>query len=190
MVNLIGGGSSLETVVSDMNKNLLEIKGSETTQIFKDETGTRRVLLGKGADGFYGLKVSQPNFDVFTAEDDELIFNSGQNVFKIVKVGTFTMSKDASDNYNVTDADVDPSLYHNLGFAPGIVAFWYFDPYYFPDPFFQVNRTSGALDLHLRASVDDTRVIGEIVAPTDGTDYAGAASYTCKYYLLQETASA
>jgi hypothetical protein len=72
----IGGGSSLEGIVNDINQNIFELKNREVTQIFKDDTGARRVLLGKGADGFYGIKVSKANKDVYDVSDDDLLFSS------------------------------------------------------------------------------------------------------------------
>lgn len=69
-----------------------QVQAREVTQVFKDDIdSTRRVLLGKGADGFYGLKVSPPGVDVYTAADSELVFNSNQNVLKIVATGTISM---------------------------------------------------------------------------------------------------
>jgi hypothetical protein len=57
-----------------------------------------RILLGFQKDGFgtgvdYGLKISKDGEDVKTASNDNLIFNSAQNVFKIVGAGTMTVNK-------------------------------------------------------------------------------------------------
>jgi hypothetical protein len=109
---LIGAGSDLASTQTQMNKNILELKNNETTQIFKDDTGTRRVLLGKGENGFYGLKVSKDGEDVFTAGDDQLIFNSTQNVFKIVATDSVEWTPVLSSGIDTLTID------HNLGYVP------------------------------------------------------------------------
>lgn len=115
---LLGGGSDLATVVSDVNQNILELKGRELTEFFKDDSGTRRVLLGKGADGFYGLKVSPEGTDVYTATDAELIFNSDQNVFKILDKPTVSFSISSGAGGATSSFFYD----HNLGYRPLVLA--------------------------------------------------------------------
>jgi hypothetical protein len=112
---LLGGGSDLNTVVNDMNSNILQLKNNETTEFFNDANGIRRVLLGQGANSFYGLKVSQPNIDVYTALDNQLIFNSNQNTFKIVNKfsASFTVTSGSSSAASTTF-----SINHGLGYTP------------------------------------------------------------------------
>lgn len=120
MVRLIGGGSSLESVINDINTNFLDLQGKERVQVFKDDDGQRRVLLGKGADGFYGLKVSQPGKDVYTADDDELVFNSNQNMFKIVSTGTLTVT---TPNPMIDGGIYTASVAHNQSNVPAFMGF-------------------------------------------------------------------
>ena len=64
-----------------------------------------RVSLGLLSDGSYGLKVSPENVDVLTADDSELIFNSSQNVFKIVLTDTVTLTRGALDDLQAVTYD-------------------------------------------------------------------------------------
>lgn len=118
---LIGAGSDLSSTQTQINKNLLELKNNETTTVFKDDAGTRRVLLGKGADGFYGVKVSQEGIDVYSAADNELVFNSSQNVFKVSEAGTVSL---ASQSVGAgLSVDQKFTIPHDLGRVPAFNAF-------------------------------------------------------------------
>lgn len=79
---LLGGSSTLPTIVSDMNTNILELKNQDVTKIFKDDTGTPVVILDKN-----GLRTTLPGsgVDVTTATNAQLTGNSNQDIFKIVK---------------------------------------------------------------------------------------------------------
>lgn len=199
---LLGGGSDLATVVSDVNQNILELKGREVTEIFKDDSGTRRVLLGKGANGFYGLKVSPEGTDVYTAADDELIFNSDQNVFKIVETGTATVPL-ISMGAGVSNASQSVTVTHNLGYTPICIAY-------------AVDRDGKLIQLPLlngrryinleavlpgagivmapysvaQAEVTTTTVVFSNYAANSNMGSGSTVSaLNIKYYLLQETAS-
>ena len=164
-----------------------ELYARQTTEIFKDGTGQRRVLLGKGASDFYGLKVSKPGYDVYTATDSQLIFNSAQNVFKIVSTATVSITASATSN-NVT------TISHGLSYVPIIVAF------------LNAGLAGGAVrtplptwttlnrdDINhvvnfrtwINAEVDATNVYIDFINSTAST--VGPLSIT--YYLLQESAA-
>lgn len=191
---LLGGGSDLNGVVSDMNQNILELKGREVTEVFKDDTGVRRVLSGKRGDD-YGLFVSKPTFDVFTAADDELIFNSGQNVFKIVQSGTIESPalSIADPGAQYASDDAITSLEHGLGYKPAVIGYldnlgvYYQLPFYFP----RGTGTSAAIAWpFLQISVDDTNVnLNFNVTVFDQSWSSTVGDFTVKYYLLQETAN-
>lgn len=72
-----------------------------TTQGFlvTDSQGVRRLLAGVFPDGSIKIKLSQATFDVTTATDDQLIWSSDFNSFKIVETGTTSIQ--GADN-NVT----------------------------------------------------------------------------------------
>ena len=170
--------------LNQINDLARTVAARERTQIFKDDAGTRRVLLGKGLNDFYGLKVSPAGTDVYDAADDDLIFNSNQNVFKIVLKDTITLTKDASDSYNAVAYD------HNLGYSPACIAFIDYGSVDSPLPRSAFNQTSGILNEYVGfQDVGTVQVVFEVVAPSAGTAYALASSYDITFYLLQETAN-
>ncbi len=106
--------------------------------IFTDSPG-RRILtqddnqvnvvsmgnIGLDSSGtqLWGLKVAKPGVDVTTATDSQLVFNSQQNVFKIVKEGTVPIL--ISYVHDVSRPDLAYSygtVQHSLGFTPLVVA--------------------------------------------------------------------
>lgn len=113
-------------LITDMFR---EVYARETTEVYKDDTGTRRVLIGKGADGFYGLKVSKPGFDVYDTADVNLGFNSDTPTLRLLQQDTFqitptilttgtqaTFTKTVSFNQSVTDVTA-------AGLTPVVLAF-------------------------------------------------------------------
>lgn len=190
---LIGAGSDLSGTQTQMNKNILELQNNERTTIFKDDTGTRRVLMGKGPNGFYGLKVSKDTFDVYDAADEDLVFNSGQNVFKIVQSGTTEtpgISLNTGGAFYGADSNTT-TVTHNLGYIPAAMVYIDNGTYYEP--------VSGGLDwsqvgaaafflLGYGFTVNDTslRIYTRCFGYNTNQTEPG---YTVKYYLLQETAN-
>lgn len=52
------------SLVSAINENLAALQSLSRTQVFKDETGVNRIILGKLPDGTWGLVISKPTYDV------------------------------------------------------------------------------------------------------------------------------
>lgn len=103
----------------------LSVDSANVRIITTDIDGTPRVIMGAtGIDSAtgatqYGLKVSKPGFDATTATDSELVFNSNQNVFKIVRVVEFSYTMTAADlvaNY------VMLTIPHGLDTIPQVTA--------------------------------------------------------------------
>lgn len=57
-------GMDMATMIAAINENFALLENINRTQIFKDETGTKRIILGRLPDGTYGMIVSKPNIDV------------------------------------------------------------------------------------------------------------------------------
>lgn len=190
MSRALSSQDSLERNLGVISDFMREQEGMKVTQIFKDDTGTRRVLLGKGKDGFYGLKVSQPGVDVYDAGDDELVFNSQQNVFKIVDTDTVDIS---SSGATVTTTEIE----HGLGFAPIPLAFLngvsitdVGTGLNLPLPTFQnlnIDTVNQVVQDRVRIIVaaNDTKLFLSILNSTGGA----VGPLTIRYYLLQETAN-
>jgi hypothetical protein len=189
----IGGGSSLEGIVNDINQNIFELKNREVTQIFKDDTGTRRILLGKGTDNFYGMKVSQPSFDVYTAEDDELIFNSDQNNLKVALSGEASgLVSSLTENATATT-----TVAHNLGFVPAAIVYvngtgstYLTSGRYYVTPT-AVSIKVGA-NYHpgiiFEYQLDATNLYLTVTNRSTASPITDVGTVNWKYYLLQETA--
>ena len=184
----VSTSNSDDSNMNQINDLARTVRASERTQIFKDDAGTRRVLLGKGKDDFYGLKVSPAGTDVYDAADDDLIFNSNQNVFKIVTSGTHVLTRPAG---NTSESD---SVAHGLSYIPIVIfnveqtttqpGVWYSGAQNV-----RVNYTSGIIVEMPIVTVDDTNVIFSTIAPSAGGEHALEKTFTFKYYLLQETAN-
>ncbi len=144
-----------------------------------------RVSLGLLADGSYGLKVSQEGIDVLTAGDDELVFNSGQNVLKIVDKNTVTLTRTAGDFTELV------AYTHSLGYVPAVFAFIELGPTaHTPIPYILVDGTTGIINNIVKVSdVDNTQVLFSATAPSAGTSFGTTTTYVITFYLLQETAN-
>lgn len=78
----------------------------------------RLLLLADGVD-FY-LKISDDGIDVLTGTDDQMIFNSNNNLFKIVDKGIATVS--LGFNANGTQVSGSDNVAHSLGYEPLVLA--------------------------------------------------------------------
>lgn len=161
-------------------------------QIIAVQDGENKAAMGfYGSANKFGLKVAQNGIDVLTATDDQLIFNSENNVFKIVKVMdvSVTINSPSSVTASTTTA-------HNLGFTPAYVAFITPDAS-FPTPIssnngpnpFPIIGTGGSLPFliaQLQVTVNESSVFFSIVT---GTGVSGTFTNTARVYLMQETAN-
>lgn len=192
----VSGDASNGQIANSVNSLIRDVEGMQTTQIFKDDAGTRRVLLGRGANGFYGLKVSEDGIDVFDAADEDLVFNSNNNVFKIVSSGfinspAVTIAAPGAGNFG-TDTQYSANVSHGLGYAPIVLGFTADGGYYKPLPL--AGSTAGsatsAFWQELFVVADATNVyVGYHIMTYGQAISAAAGFYRVKYYLLQESAS-
>lgn len=172
--------------INQINNTIREVNAMQEVQIFKDDTGTRRVLFGRGPDGFYGLKVSQPNYDVWTASNDQLVFNSDNNVFKVVDTGTLTV------NYAASAGQATATYTHNLGYIPAGIVYLLPDSasYYQPTPLIVSSTSTGAVLQVFDWYVDDTQLTVRFTKNNVvGSGYASASTAEFKFYLFRETAN-
>lgn len=169
--------------VTDSLKGKLTFEQSKNRIIGRDSDNLARLLILADGTNFV-MKVAKPTFDVLTTGDANLIFNSSQNVFKIVGSGTILAAKAVNTTFQATTAA------HGLGYTPAIMSFIPAGGSdYIPTPFIQINQTSGIVDELTRVVVDNTNVKVQIYTPSAGSSYAGSLSRLVKYYLLQETAT-
>lgn len=191
----LNSASSQAAITNAINDISRDLKNKESVQVFKDDTGQRRVLLGKGKDDFYGLKVSQPGFDVFEASDDELAFNSNNNVFKVVASGeleipAFTVVIPAG---TANDGVASVTYTHDLGYIPSVMAFFAEGGTRSPIPATEVGITgpNDVSTFEVYPIVDDEILtIFAVFAAysTAGTSITNSP-ITIKFYLFRETAN-
>lgn len=180
-------GMDQATMAAVINENFLALEQMSIQHTVKDKTGVTRILLGQGGDNFAGLKVSKPTFDVNKATASELIFSSDNNVFKIVRTDTVTVTRSAG-----TSVGSNSISYSDLGFVPAFLAFSSSTPL----PIVSTDTSGGSagvitqkIDAVINTFTEE--ITFRIIAP----DFIGntirtlGANATIRYYLLQETAN-
>lgn len=57
-------GADMNMLLQAVNANFRQVAESNRTNIITDESGNRRILLGKTPSGSYGLYITKPGKDV------------------------------------------------------------------------------------------------------------------------------
>jgi hypothetical protein len=177
--NIFTDSSNRRIMVQDDN----QVNTVELGNIGMDSSGTQ----------LWGLKVAQPGVDVTTAADNQLIFNSQQDVFKIVKSGPVSLTIPAG--YGVGSV-YTVTVNHNLGFIPAHLV--YFNPgpalgftnseyLTLPWSYLETGITAdGAVILiQFTAFATATQLTIQAVTCTTSGFFNGDIPF--KYYLLQES---
>lgn len=168
-----------------------------------DRSGVPLARFGNFPDGSIALKVAKPGFDVRTATDEQLVFNSGQDIFKIIVAGTHTFPAISSVGAN-GEVDQSVTIPHNLGFVPSYQAFAqvynsgaavfksfpanYYVPFGFSINFGDVLATQ--MNNLLGSGIDAFNLyLGRAAQNGDGSNAHPASQVFVKYYILQETAT-
>lgn len=187
--------------VNSAGDNQLILKDTYNQRIYYDADGTPTVLLGQRESVTpiqLGLFVSQPGIDVTQATDEQLIFNSGQDVFKIVGTGTITTS-----SYSITDPGV--GTYNNFGgtnqfiefdldFVPGFIGFVQANSSVeFPVPWISMATGGSGTGFTLRTIqmfiIGDRLEVSDITLATGTSVAMSVTGLPVRYYLIQETAA-
>lgn len=101
--------------VYDDKNDLRIIAGKTPTEDYGlavyDDTDTMRLLAGKYSNGGIKIKLSQTGYDVTTATDNQLIWSSDFNMFKIIQTGTVSTSAFdvVASSYDSSQVTVDIS---------------------------------------------------------------------------------
>ena len=190
-------GTDFEQSKPIINEAFAAIDGENRTKIIKNGN-TPKLLMGYQKDGFgtgvdYGLKIAKEGYDVTTATDAQMAFNSAFNTFKVVQMGTLRTTI-GSDAVTLTAA-------HGLGYTPAIIAYVEVD-YANADtgllagsraptgthlqvPHFEFDGSTFGCVAYVQVNVDSTNVKARVFSYHPDTD----GTYTITYYLLQETAN-
>jgi len=172
-------------------------------QIIAVQNGENKAIFGfYGAANKFGFKVAEDGTDVLTATDDQLLFNSEQNTFKIVQSGvqeiSYSMGAVTAGNY-INAIIGSATINHNLGYKPALLVYSntaldanYWAPVSYGSVDYPVSLSSVNGTFWHNVKVDETRLTLSYVATfyvSSGSfgPYSGTLSY--RYYLLQETAT-
>lgn len=158
--------------------------------------------FGTFPDGTTALKIAKPGNDVRYAPNSQLIFNSNQDVFKIVISDTYTFPA-IGGVPPLTENDQQFSVAHNLGTVPAFLTFLQVNnggnpvTTNFPSTYF-VSFTNSVSFGELGANANlNTVYVGVDSANLylsrsayngDNSKTYSASPVTVRYYILQETA--
>lgn len=161
-----------------------------------------RVVMGLLPDGSYGLKVSSEGTDVLSAADSELIFNSGQNVFKIVATGTATIPAVTMSTSATANGQSSVVIAHGQSSVPAVLSYiidrsgkYQQIPYSDADQLGWFALAGGGAAIYfasyIYAQTDATNVTFTHYATNinKGTSGDSRPATTVRYYILQETAN-
>lgn len=161
-----------------------------------------RTFAGNHPTYGQGFFVSKAGSDASSATGNDLIFNSSQDIFKIVSSGTVTVSGSYSHGTGSQNTIINTqTITHSLGFAPVMLVFVYNPNIGIYEP-----ASSGSLatdDVGISFSstynlafvrvfgVDSSTATFSIryKAYLSAGSTSGSISETYKYFLLQETAT-
>ncbi len=181
----IPGTTNLGLYSVDSNSHTTAVLGKQSdgsnSLKFFDANNVGLAQFGKFTDGTTALKVAQPNIEVGTATNSQLIFNSSQDIFKIVLTGTATIPAIATNGY------AHVTVTHNLGYKPGVIAFTTYGGTNYPLPYLDIDNNGLVLQLVNAQNITNTTIDFWQALPST-TVPQGAAAAPVKYYLLQETA--
>lgn len=194
-----------------INKNFAELDNETVKKLYDDSTGTHRIFIDASVPV---IKISKAGVDVTTATDDQLTFNSQQNVFKIVKkISTAIPAWNTTYNGVTTYGGSQIIVPHGLTFTPivnayakaeivdiatsNILASTYvplpiipaqssnFNQYWFPD----VANINSYLGVSIVFGVTDTNIYLSAYMVATGNHAASMAAIPVTLFLLQESAT-
>lgn len=143
------------------------------------------------------VKIAKTGFDAKTATGSNLVFNSNQDILKVVLTGTAVINVPSSTN----DFAQLTTINHNLGFKPAVLAYMLPPVTYatginnVPLPFFDYTLFDSSNAANIRGwhinglgditSISETIVTFRLAFVNNFSSYIG--NWTFKYYLLQES---
>lgn len=184
--------------ISDATTQTGFISQKNQQVIAYDGTANKALMGYNSALNKWGFFVADDGVDVTTNSDpSQLIFNSSQDMFKIVQTGTTTKSPPSSwSNGNVQTITIS----HGLGFKPAFLVYvtnpdlsgvGYINSNNLTNLPSTIYVTSGGSSIIIStADVDTSNLYIHLLNLSGGTASGlDAYTWTYKYYILQETAS-
>lgn len=178
--------------VNQASDKQLVYKDDFSTKVYYDTTNSR-IVEGLLPDGTYGMWVSKPGRnadDINAVADDSLIFNSNQNIFRIVDTGTTSVTV---PNPFPSGSTVTATVPHSQGRPPSFSAYvnlpFIVNPSFPSDTIYGIPAVLGAV-VSVNVRADSNNIYFEVmnifssgIADINGT-------WLFKYYILQETSEA
>lgn len=168
---------------------------SGNEQIVVEDNSVPTVLMGKQPNFGLGFYVSSGKDVTTITNGDDFIFNSNQDIFKIVTTGQATIPSiaftAAAGQYNVINSTT-VTLAHGLGYIPAFIAFENGGGLTYSivgkPQIWSGGGTTGFTETWISVATDATNVY--LFATAFGfNDSRTVGSWSVKYYLLQETAN-
>lgn len=189
--------TDVNNLINAYNAGRIDFNNFNTPLIIPDANGIPNVMLGpRQVNNQRGLFIAKPGVNVVTATDDQLIFNSSQNIFKIVTTGTGvtpSSSVGASPGWGVFSLSPITQA-HSLSFVPIVMGFVQVGSKYVLMPYTFFSSTGaniGTFETPV-VSADATNVYINtdcIINVTSGSPSVNIGGRNVKYYLLQESAA-
>lgn len=171
-------------------------------QIIVADDMSPRVLMGNQATFGEGFYVSQSGIDATTNTDpSQWIFNSNQDIFKIVQTGITSTPVVSATNFttNTSEGDAINTIPHGLSFTPVVISVIQdpsgvsYQPMPYSDP--EAGGTGGGIQVATYyTTADNTNIYIRARVVAFGGYYGTNPNFTLnsrivKYFLLQETVS-
>lgn len=216
----LGTGADFDQARAVINANFAQLDNEVVTKVFNRANGNAFIEGKLPGDIGYGflmydtnglvaiacyvdstgqpiLKVAKEGFDALTATNDQLIFNSAQNVFKIATTNTATVSV---PDPIAAGATVTTPVAHGLGASPAFDVYVNIPSYAgytgtgqltkVPgDVIGTVGASGGQIFLRGNARVDATNIYFDVTNHSASSLAGLAGTWTFKYYIQQETAN-
>lgn len=162
--------------------------------LFLNDGSQDKLFIGKDSGGNYVVKIAQSGVDVKTATNSQLIFNSAQNMFKIVTSGTTTVVTPATMSAKQI---VTATITHGLGITPAFLAYvnvpnigaGYVGANSLQNVPFTLFTYNITPLLYVYGAVDSNTLTLNVANLYDLSLSGAGGTWTFKYYILQETAN-
>jgi len=195
----IQSGTNWEQALATINNNFAQLDNEAVTKTFNGPVGTPTFIQGKlpnnlgtgilmkdttgavsiaayiDANNNPVLKVAKTGKDAVTGSNSDLVFNSAQDVFKIVATDTGTIPSSGTSSSTKTIA-------HGLSFTPIVMGTVQFGSSFNLCPSIGVSSSTGVITDMTFVSSDATNIYLTRIVP-GGT----VSSQSVKYYILQES---
>jgi hypothetical protein len=152
----------------------------------RDAGNVARLLILADGDDFK-MRVSKAGSDVLTAGNEQLVFNSDNNLFKILATDSITVTKPAGERTGMA------SVQHGLAAPPLVIAFGNQagTSTLLPVPETVADVNNGLVAKQTGVYVDKTYIRFFLTTPawSGNSFFTDSLTYTFKYYFLQETAA-